>query len=83
MSTAQSSPAAGLPTALVTGGSRGIGRAIAQTLARDGFQVFLTYVSKPEEAEKVAADICAAGGKAQAFALDVSNSVAMVTFFAT
>ena len=54
MSTAQSIPVAGVPTALVTGGSRGIGRAIAQTLARDGFQVFLTYVSKPEEAEKAA-----------------------------
>ena len=62
MSTAQSIPVAGVPTALVTGGSRGIGRAIAQTLARDGFQVILTYVSKPEEAEKVAADICAQGG---------------------
>ena len=83
MSTAQSSPAAGLPTALVTGGSRGIGRAIAQTLARDGFQVILTYVSKPEEAEKVAADICAQGCKAIAFALDVSNSEAVADFFAS
>ena len=83
MSTAQSIPAAGVPTALVTGGSRGIGRAIAQTLARDGFQVILTYVSKPEEAEKVAADICAQGGKAFAFALDVSNSEAVADFFAS
>ena len=83
MSTAQSIPVAGVPTALVTGGSRGIGRAIAQTLARDGFQVILTYVSKPEEAEKVAADICAQGGKAIAFALDVSNSEAVADFFAS
>jgi len=82
MSTAQSSPAAGVPTALVTGGSRGIGRAIAQTLARDGFQVFLTYVRRPEEAEKTANDIRAAGGAAWAFALDVSDSAAVADFFA-
>ena len=55
MSITQSTPSAALPTALVTGGSRGIGRAIAQTLARDGFQVFLTYVSRPEEAEQTVA----------------------------
>ena len=40
-----------LSTALVTGGSRGIGKAIAETLAKAGYQVYLTYVSKADEAE--------------------------------
>ena len=43
-----------LSTALVTGGSRGIGKAIAETLAKAGYQVYLTYVSKADEAEAVA-----------------------------
>ena len=51
-------------TAVVTGGSRGIGKAIALALAAEGLQVYLTYVSKPEEAEAVAADIRASGGQA-------------------
>ncbi|WP_353118658.1 3-oxoacyl-[acyl-carrier-protein] reductase [Nitratidesulfovibrio sp.] len=68
-------------TALVTGGSRGIGKAVAETLAREGFQVYLTYVSKPEEAEAVAAGINAAGGSARAFRLDVSAAAAVSAFF--
>jgi len=68
-------------TALVTGGSRGIGKAVAETLARVGFQVYLTYVSKPEEAEAVAAGINAAGGSARAFRLDVSDAAAVAAFF--
>ena len=71
-----------LPTALVTGGSRGIGRAIAQCLARDGFQVCLTYVSRPEEAEQTVASIVAAGGKAHAYPLNVGDSAAVADFFA-
>lgn len=69
------------PTAIVTGGSRGIGKAVAETLARAGLQVFLTYVSKPEEAEAVAAGIRDAGGSATAFRLDVSDAAAVAAFF--
>ncbi|MDR2726722.1 MAG: SDR family NAD(P)-dependent oxidoreductase, partial [Deltaproteobacteria bacterium] len=60
-------------TALVTGGSRGIGRAVAQTLAREGYQVFLTYVSRPEDAEATCSSIRADGGKARAFHLDTGD----------
>lgn len=72
-----------LSTALITGGSRGIGKACAEALARDGFQVFLTYVSKPDEAEAVAAGIVASGGKARAFRLDVGDTGAVTDFFHT
>ena len=40
-------------TSVVTGGSRGIGRVIAEVLAKSGQQVYLTYVSRPAEAEEV------------------------------
>lgn len=80
MDTAQNCPS---PLALVTGASRGIGKAIAQTLAHEGFEVLLTYVSKAEEAQAVVAGITAAGGKARAFQLDVNDSDAVATFFAT
>jgi NAD(P)-dependent dehydrogenase (short-subunit alcohol dehydrogenase family) len=47
--------------ALVTGGSRGIGAAIARRLAHDGSDIALTYASSAEKAEAVAAEIRAAG----------------------
>jgi NAD(P)-dependent dehydrogenase (short-subunit alcohol dehydrogenase family) len=50
--------------ALVTGGSRGIGAAIAQRLARDGAAVALTYASNAEKARAVAKQIDADGGRA-------------------
>ena len=68
--------------ALVTGGSRGIGRACAERLAKDGFEVYLTYVSRPEEAEKTVAAIVEAGGEAKAFRLDASSREAVSGFFA-
>jgi len=67
--------------ALVTGGSRGIGRTVAERLAADGFEVYLTYVSRPEEADKVVAAIEGNGGKAKAFKLDSGDRGAVVEFF--
>lgn len=60
-------------TAIVTGGSRGIGSAIAKYLAAKGAQVVVNYSGSQEKAEQVVADIEAAGGKAIAIKASVSN----------
>jgi len=58
------------PIAVVTGGSRGIGKSIALQIARRGIGVILTYKSHAEEGEAVATQINRAGGKAVALKLD-------------
>lgn len=62
--------------AIVTGGSRGIGRAVALELARRGAAIVVNYNKSPEGAEQVVNEITAAGGKAAAFQADVSNTAA-------
>jgi 3-oxoacyl-[acyl-carrier protein] reductase len=62
--------------ALVTGGSRGIGRAAAVALAKQGAQVVINYVSNEGAAREVAEQIQAAGGKADIVQFDVGNSEA-------
>src|SRR5512134_111787 len=58
---------------LVTGGSRGIGRAVALELAARGAAVVVNYNKSSEAADEVVKKIEAAGGKAAAFQADVSD----------
>jgi 3-oxoacyl-[acyl-carrier protein] reductase len=60
--------------ALVTGGSRGIGAAIARRLARDGHAVGINYASSSAEAEALVQEIRQAGGRATAVRADVSRA---------
>ncbi len=60
--------------AVVTGGSRGIGRAIALELARRGASLVVNYNSSPEAANEVVSQIEAGGGKALAVQADVGNT---------
>lgn len=60
-------------TALVTGASRGIGRAIALRLARDGYAVAVNYRGSAEKAEELVAQIQAEGGEAWALQADVAD----------
>ena len=65
---------------LVTGGSRGLGRSTALSVARHGGDVILTYQNRVEDAQAVVAEIEALGRKAVVFQLDVGNVAAFAPF---
>ena len=67
--------------ALVTGASRGIGRAIAERLARSGASIAVNYSSSAAEAQKVVAEIKAAGGNAIALQADMGRVADITRLF--
>jgi NAD(P)-dependent dehydrogenase (short-subunit alcohol dehydrogenase family) len=67
--------------ALVTGGSRGLGKNAALSLAKKGIDVVITYHSKKDEAENVVSEIKALGGNAAALQLDSSDTKTFDGFF--
>jgi 3-oxoacyl-[acyl-carrier protein] reductase len=68
-----------LRSALITGGGRGIGAAIARKLAADGFEIWLNYLGRHESAELVKNDIESAGGRCRLIPFDVSDEAAVAT----
>ena len=70
-------------TALVTGASRGIGRAIALALAKEGYAVAVNYAGSREAAEAVRDEITAAGGRAFILQGDVSSAEDVDRIFKT
>ncbi|MFD6492475.1 SDR family oxidoreductase [Streptomyces sp. NPDC060188] len=67
--------------AIVTGGSGGIGGAVAQALAADGMSVVVHYSGRAERAEEVVASIGKAGGAAVAVSGDVADETAMTALY--
>ncbi|MFY7729215.1 MAG: SDR family NAD(P)-dependent oxidoreductase [Flavobacterium sp.] len=68
--------------ALITGGSRGLGKNMAIAIAKKGLNVVLTYNSQKAEADAVVAEIEALGQKAAALQLNVADAKSVDTFFA-
>ncbi len=69
--------------ALVTGGSRGLGKNMALSIAKKGIDVIITYQSKKEEAEAVVKEIGQLGRKAAALPLNVADVKTFDDFFAS
>ena len=73
---------AGAPrVAVVTGGSRGIGRAIVSRLAADGYAVVIGYAGRKDLADEAVAEVEAAGGQAVAVQADVADEQAVARLF--
>ncbi|BAK65888.1 SDR-family protein [Sphingobium sp. SYK-6] len=70
------------PVFLVTGGSRGIGAAIAHAAAGAGYRVVLTYASNAAQAEETVAQIVAQGGDARAIRADTADPADVAALFA-
>lgn len=68
--------------ALITGASRGIGKAVALRLAQDGFDVAVNYAANAQAAEEVAAQIRLIGRQAVALPADVSDPAQVAELFA-
>lgn len=68
--------------AVVTGASRGIGRQIAKTMAREGATVIVNYNGSAAKAEEVVAEITEAGGQAEAIQCNISDYAASQEFLA-
>lgn len=69
--------------AIVTGAAGGIGAAVSERLAQDGFTVIVNYAGRTEPAEALAARIEAAGGRAVAARADISDAAAVARLFDT
>ncbi|MFZ0222185.1 MAG: SDR family NAD(P)-dependent oxidoreductase, partial [Candidatus Nitrosopolaris sp.] len=66
---------------IVTGASRGIGRAVATRLAHDGFAVVVNFAGNSTKAEEIVAEIKGAGGQAIAVQADVTNAADVERLF--
>ena len=67
--------------ALVTGGSRGIGRAMARALGASGHRVAVNYTSNEAAANEVVTEIVSGGGRALAFRADVGDETSVIGLF--
>src|SRR5207244_3527330 len=70
-----------IKTAIVTGASRGIGRAVALRLARDGLAVVVNYAGNTAKAEEVVSGIRSGGGRAVAVRADVAKATDVERLF--
>ena len=67
-------------TAVVSGGSRGIGRAVVERLSRCGYRVHFLYRERDDAAAEVVAAVAAAGGEAVSHRCDVADAAAVAAF---